>query len=131
MTGPNRHCKVRVLVVDDDPRILNFIRPTLRVAGYDAITATDGEEALRLVDEEKPSIIVLDIVMSPIDGFEVLTRLRAYSGVPVLAMSAHASTADRALSLGANDFLCKPFRPDELVNRIKTLLEHGRSHSKP
>jgi DNA-binding response OmpR family regulator len=119
--------KALVLVVDDDVRILSFLRPSLKLAGFDVITATGGEEALNLLDSKKPSIMLLDIVMSPMDGFEVLTRLRAVSELPVIAISAHASAAEKALNLGANDFLGKPFRPDELVKRIKTLLKHADS----
>lgn len=121
--------KILILVVDDDPRILSFIRPTLRLAGYDIVTATSGEEALNLVGSKKPSIMLLDIIMSPMDGFEVLKKLRAFSKLPVIAISAHTSAAEKALSLGANDFLGKPFRPDELIKRIKALLEHAGNNS--
>jgi DNA-binding response OmpR family regulator len=121
--------RVLVLVVDDDVRILSFIRPSLRLAGYDVITATSGEEALNLVNSKKPSIMLLDIVMSPMDGFEVLKRLRTFSELLVIAISAHASTAEKAFSLGANDFVSKPFRPDELVKKIKALLKHAGNES--
>ncbi|MDD5038498.1 MAG: response regulator transcription factor [Dehalococcoidales bacterium] len=118
----NSESKAKVLVVDDDVRILAFIRPSLRLAGYDVITATSGAEALDLVESMKPSIMLLDILMSPMDGFEVLRRLRPLSRLPVIAISAHVSSVDKALSLGANDFLGKPFRPEQLVTKIKTLL---------
>ena len=118
----NHNGKAMVLVVDDDIRILNFIRLRLRLAGYNVITATDGEEALKLIDSKKPSIMLLDVVMAPMDGFEVLRRLRMVSELPVIAMSAHSSTAAEAISLGASDFMSKPFQPDELVKRIKVLL---------
>lgn len=116
--------KALILVVDDDSRILRFLRPSLRLAGYDVVTATGGEEALKLVESGKPDIMLLDILMSPMDGFEVLRRLRTTSELPVIAISAHTSAAEKALNLGANDFLSKPFRPDELVKRIKALLNH-------
>ena len=117
--------KTLVLVVDDDVRIQNFIRLSLRLAGYDVITTTDGEEALNVVDSKKLGIMVLDIQMSPMDGFEVLSKLRMVSELPVIVISAHASAANKAINLGANDFLVKPFRPDELVERIKALLKHA------
>jgi DNA-binding response OmpR family regulator len=117
--------KAAVLVVDDDIKILSFVRVSLRLAGYDVITAAGGEEALKLVASEKPSIMLLDILMSPMDGFEVLRRLRTVSKLPVIAISAHASAAEKVLSLGANDFLGKPFRPDDLIKKIKILLEQG------
>jgi DNA-binding response OmpR family regulator len=113
--------KKRVLVVDDDPRILRFIRATLRLVGFDVLTTTSGEEALLLVESAKPDVILLDVLMPAIDGFEVLRRLRVTSRVPVIMASAHNSTAEEAFMLGANDFLSKPFRPDELVKKIKAL----------
>ena len=121
--------KILILVVDDDPRILSFIRPTLRLAGYDIVTASGGEEALNMVSSKKPSVMLLDIVMFPMDGFHVLKSLRTFSNLPVIAISAHASAAEKALRLGANDFLEKPFRPDELIKRIRTLLEHPGNNS--
>ena len=114
--------KPLVLVIDDDVRILRFVGTSLRLAGLDVVTATGGEEALRLVESARPDIMLLDIVMSPMDGFGVLKSLRATSIMPVIAMSAHASAAGEALRLGANAFVNKPFRLDELVKEIKTLL---------
>lgn len=116
--------KVRVLVVDDDEKILRFIGSSLRLAGYDVSTATSGEEALQLVESKKPQIMVLDILMPVMDGFDVLQKLRTVSKLPVITISAHASAAGQALSLGANAFLAKPFRPDELIKKIKALLDH-------
>jgi DNA-binding response OmpR family regulator len=123
-TAPSTHIsdsKVRVLVVDDDEKILRFIGSSLRLAGYDVCTATCGEEALQLLEAKKPQLMVLDILMPQTDGFEVLKRLRPASKLPVIAISAHASNAGQALSLGANVFLAKPFRPDELIKKIKAL----------
>ena len=114
--------KLLVLVVDDDARILRFLGTSLRLSGLDVVTATGGEEALRLVESARPDIMLLDIVMSPMDGLGVLKSLRATSIMPVIAMSAHASAAGEALRLGANAFVNKPFRLDELVKEIKTVL---------
>lgn len=113
--------KVLVLVVDDDEKILRFIGSSLRLAGYDVCTATCAEEALQLLESKKPQVMVLDILMPQTDGFEVLRRLRPASTLPVIAISAHASSAEQALSLGANVFIAKPFRPDELIKKIKAL----------
>jgi CheY-like chemotaxis protein len=113
----------RLLVVDDDVKILRFLRSSLRLAGYDVVTAESGEEALQLMESAKPQCIILDVLMPVVDGFEVLKRLRADSELPVIAISAHASNAGQALSLGANVFLAKPFRPDELIKKIEALLE--------
>ena len=119
MNEARKNC---VLVVDDDPRIVRFIRVGLIAHGYDVLTAADGAEALELVRAKQPDIILLDIIMPVKDGFEVLQELRTFSSVPVIAFSAQSSASSRALSLGANDFVSKPFRPDELVQRIKLLL---------
>jgi DNA-binding response OmpR family regulator len=123
-SSPETVNKACVLIVDDDVRILRFIGASLRLNGYDVITTTCGEEALKLAESEKPNIMLLDVLMPIMDGFEVLRRLRAASDLPVIAISAHASNAEKALSLGANNFLSKPFMPDELIRRIKVLLDH-------
>jgi DNA-binding response OmpR family regulator len=123
-SSPETVNKACVLIVDDDVRILRFIGASLRLNGYDVITTTCGEEALKLAESEKPNIMLLDVLMPIMDGFEVLRRLRAASDLPVIAISAHASSAETALSLGANNFLSKPFMPDELIRRIKVLLDH-------
>jgi DNA-binding response OmpR family regulator len=115
--------KVRVLVVDDDEKILRFIGSSLRLAGYDVCTATCGEEALLMLESKKPQLMVLDILMPVMDGFDVLQKLRTVSKLPVITISAHASAAEKALDLGANAFLAKPFRPDELKKRIEVLLD--------
>ena len=118
--------KASVLVVDDDIRILNFIRVSLGNAGYDVITATGGRDALNLVDSAKPDVMVLDLVMSPIDGFGVLEKLRKTSDMPVIVMTAHSSAVPEALKLGASAFLNKPFDPDRLVREIKFLLSQRK-----
>jgi two-component system KDP operon response regulator KdpE len=120
--GQRKDPQTRVLVVDDDVKILRFTSASLRLVGYDVITVAGGEEALKLAESEKPDIMLLDILMPVMDGFEVLRRLRAVSKLPVIAISAHSSAAEKALNLGANGFLAKPFRPDELVKRIDSLL---------
>lgn len=114
--------KIQVLVVDDDEKILRFIGSSLRLAGYDVCTATCGEEALQMLELKKPQLMVLDILMPQTDGFEVLKKLRPASKLPVIAISAHASSAEQALDLGANVFLAKPFRPDELIKKIKAIV---------
>ncbi len=115
-------CKACVLAVDDDVKILRFLQIGLRLAGYKVVVTTSGEEALRLQGSERPDIMLLDIFMPNMNGFEVLRKLRAASGLPVIALSAHASAAHEALQMGANDFLAKPFMADELTKRIEALL---------
>ena len=121
---PKSGYKACILVVDDDVKILRLLHISLKMAGYEVITATSGGEALQLQESEKPDIMLLDILMPIMDGFEVLRRLRAVSELPVIACSAHTSNGEKALQLGANDFLAKPFMPDELIKRIKALLDH-------
>ena len=113
-----------VLIVDDDERILRFLGLKLKVTGYDVITATNGHEGLELAESASPDIMVLDLIMPVIDGFEVLRRLRSGSNPPIIVLTARADACEEALSLGASDFMAKPFNPDELVKRIQALLSH-------
>jgi two-component system KDP operon response regulator KdpE len=114
--------KRRVLVVDDHPKVLRFIEIGLKLRGYEVMTTVSGEEALGLVKSGKTDIMLLDIIMPGIDGFEVLRKLRGFTQLPVIAISASSENHASALNLGANDFMTKPFEPDEMVNRINALL---------
>jgi DNA-binding response OmpR family regulator len=125
----NRHVQdstvkqFRVLVVDDEPRILDFLRSKLRASGYEVVTAGNGLEALEQVQAEEPDLVVLDILMPRKDGFETLKELRTFSPVPTIVLSARGENADKVkgLSLGADDYLAKPFSPDELIARIEAV----------
>ena len=110
----------RILVVDDEPRIINFLTSKLRASGYETLTASNGIEALEQAQAQEPDLIVLDVVMPKMDGFETLRELRTFSSVPVIFLSAKGTDLDRikGLGLGADDYLSKPFSPDELVARI-------------
>jgi two-component system KDP operon response regulator KdpE len=111
-----------VLVVDDHAKVLRFIEIDLRLRGFDVMTTSSGNEALELVKSAKPDIMLLDIIMPGIDGFEVLRKLRDFTQLPVIAFSASPGNYEEAMRLGANDFVPKPFQPDEMVRRIKALL---------
>jgi two-component system KDP operon response regulator KdpE len=113
----------RVLVVDDEERILNFLTAKLKLSGYDVVTARDGLGALEQVQSQEPDLVVLDIVMPGMDGFEVLKELRTFSSTPVIVLSAKGAHTDRirGLGMGADDYLPKPFNPDELVARIEAV----------
>ena len=111
-----------VLVVDDHPKVLRFIEIDLKLRGFDVITTVSGEEALELVKSARPDIMLLDIIMPGIDGFEVLRKLRNFTQLPVITFSASSANYDDAMRLGANDFMTKPFEPDEMVKRIEGLL---------
>jgi two-component system KDP operon response regulator KdpE len=119
--------KKRVLVVDDDPGVLNFVRVKLRLAGYEVITTTSGEEALRVVEREKPDIMLLDILMQPLTGFDVLTRLRTFSQIPVIIFTGKDRITSIALQEGATDFIAKPFDPEDLLKKVKDILDCGDS----
>ena len=113
----------RVLVVDDEQRILNFLSSKLKVSGYEVLTAGNGVEALEQVQAQEPDLVVLDIMMPKMDGFETLKELRSFSSVPLIILSAKDSNADKikGLDLGADDYLAKPFSPDELIARIESV----------
>lgn len=112
--------RFRILVVDDEERILNFLRSKLTASGYEVLTASNGLEALEQAQAQEPDLIVLDLLMPKMDGFETLKELRSFSAVPVIILSARAGDTDKIKGLvqGADDYLPKPFNPDELVARV-------------
>ena len=114
--------KQRVLVVDDHPKVLRFIEIDLKLRGFEVITVTSGKKALEMLEVAEPDIMLLDIVMPEMDGFEVLKKLRTFTRLPVIAFSASPGSHDDALEQGADDFMAKPFRPDEMVGKIEALL---------
>jgi two-component system KDP operon response regulator KdpE len=113
----------RILIVDDEPRILNFLTAKLHASGYETFTAANGLEALEQAQAQEPDLIILDVLMPKMDGFETLQELRSFSSVPVIFLSAKGTDVDRikGLGLGADDYLGKPFSPDELVARIDAI----------
>jgi two-component system KDP operon response regulator KdpE len=113
-----------VLVVDDEPRMVRFVRMNLEIEGCRIIEASDGLEALEKVREELPDIVILDVRMPRLDGFETLHQLREFADVPVIMLTVQAEEEDRVrgLELGADDYLGKPFSPRELASRIKAVL---------
>ncbi|MFC1926063.1 response regulator transcription factor, partial [Chloroflexota bacterium] len=113
----------RILAVDDEERILNFLRSKLKASGYEVITAGNGVEALELAQAQEPDLIVLDLVMPKMDGFETLKELRSFSTVPIIILTARDADADKikGFTQGADDYLLKPFNPDELVARIEAI----------
>lgn len=116
--------KRMILVVDDEPAISRLVRATLQAEGHSVITASRGEEALDLLEEQRPDLIVLDLMMPGIDGFETLRRIRMQSQVPVIMLTARAADVDKlkGLSGGADDYVTKPFNPDELAARVAAVL---------
>jgi DNA-binding response OmpR family regulator len=112
-----------ILLVDDEKRILNFLKTKLKMLSYEVILANNGIEALEQVQGHEPDLVVLDVMMPKKDGFETLKELRTFSGVPVIMLSAKGDDSDRikGLGLGADDYIAKPFNPDELVARIEAI----------
>jgi len=119
--------KKLILVVDDEPRMIRFIRMNLELEGYRVSEALDGLSALEKVRDELPDLVVLDVMMPKLDGFETLERIREISTVPVIMLTVKAEEEDkiRGLELGADDYVVKPFSPRELSSRIKALLRRA------
>jgi len=116
-----------ILVVDDDPKIVALVRTYLERERYPVITAGDGRAALRAIEEQRPRLVVLDLMLPGLDGMSVIRRARALGETPILVLSARGSTGDRILGLseGADDYLPKPFSPAELVVRVRTILRRS------
>lgn len=114
----------RVLVVDDEPRMIHFIRLNLEHDGYEVIEATSGTEALEQLRDRLPDLILLDVMMPDMDGFETLQLLREISTVPVIMLTAKGEEEDRVrgLELGADDYITKPFSPREMVSRVRAVI---------
>jgi two-component system alkaline phosphatase synthesis response regulator PhoP len=113
-----------ILVVDDDPKIVALVRAYLLRAAFDVITAGDGREALRLIRERRPRLVVLDLMLPELDGMDVTREVRRESDVPILMLTARGALADRirGLGQGADDYLAKPFAPSEVVARVQAIL---------
>lgn len=121
-----------ILVVDDEPPIVRLVKAKLRIDGYEVLTASRGEEALDIAKQESPDLIVLDVMMPDMDGFETLRRLRQTSNIPVVMLTARGGDMDKlkGLQSGADDYITKPFNPDELEARIAAVLRRtaGKQH---
>lgn len=121
----------RVLVVDDEPMVTEVVGRYLQREGFEVALARDGEEALRLAREQKPDLVVLDLMLPRLDGLEVCRRLRRDSQVPIIMLTAKGEELDRilGLELGADDYVVKPFSPGELVARIKAVLRRATTRA--
>ncbi len=113
-----------LLVVDDEVGVLRLMKLELSAQGFRVVTASDGDEALRIAEEQRPDAVVLDIMMPGLSGLEVMRRLRERSNVPIILVTAKDKDSDkvRGLELGADDYVVKPFNPDELGARIRAVL---------
>src|ERR1051325_3624127 len=123
--------KPKILVVDDEPDVVELIRVNLTAAGFDVLIAGDGPEALRKARSAAPALVILDLMLPEVDGLEVCKLLRrdpATQPIPIVMLTAKAAEIDRVLGfeLGADDYVTKPFSPRELVLRVKALLRRGQ-----
>jgi two-component system KDP operon response regulator KdpE len=116
----------RVLVIDDEPAILRVVRANLVARDYEVVTATNGEDAISMIAIESPDVVVLDLGLPDIDGLEVCARVREWTTVPIIVLSADADDMRkvRALDVGADDYVTKPFSMPELLARIRVALRH-------
>jgi DNA-binding response OmpR family regulator len=132
LTEPN-YAGMRVLVVDDESRMINFIRMNLELEGFQVIEAGNGLEALDMLRRHIPDLIILDVMMPQLDGFETLRMLREFSNVPVIMLTAKGEEEDkvRGLELGADDYITKPFGAREMVSRAKAVLRRINSVAEP
>jgi two-component system KDP operon response regulator KdpE len=121
----------RILVVDDEPAILRVVAVNLRARGYEALTAATGEDALTVIEAQQPDCIVLDLGLPDVGGLEVLARLRTWTTMPVVILTAVDDEHRRAtaLDLGADDYITKPFTMTDLLARVRGALQHRRSQS--
>jgi DNA-binding response OmpR family regulator len=117
----------KILVVDDDPFLLELIKKNLEGHNYEVIVATDGSEGLKLLNQIRPHLMILDVMMPPMNGLEICRQVRNVSTLPIIILTALGSEADivRGLEAGADDYLVKPFLKDELLARVSAVLRRA------
>lgn len=122
----------RILVVDDEPKIVKLARDYLEKSGFQVLSAGDGQTALALARRERPDLVVLDLMLPGMDGWDVCRTLRRESDVPIIMLTAHAEESDQivGLELGADDYITKPFSPRALVARVRALLRRTQNQLK-
>lgn len=120
--------RLGILIVEDEASVARFVESNLRVVGYEVLVARTGEQALQLAEEAHVDLVILDLMLPGIDGLEVCRRLRSFSDVPVVVLSARGELSDKvdALSQGADDYLTKPFGVEELLARVQAVLRRTR-----
>src|SRR5512144_538643 len=128
---PEEFDRRRILVVDDEERMVRFIRMNLEHDGFQVAEAFNGKQAIQKLRDVTPDLILLDVMMPDMDGFEVLKMIREVSSVPVIMLTAKGEEDDRVrgLELGADDYITKPFSPRELVSRVRAVLRRTESAS--
>ncbi len=117
--------KKRVLVVDDEPGIGSFLRIKLKLSGYEVICTTSGAEAIEITRTQQPDVVLCDMLMPDITGMDVIQTVRTFSQVPIIVFTGRPEIFQVAMELGANDYIAKPFNPDELIEKIKSILDNA------
>jgi len=130
---PEQDVRTRALVVEDDPNIVDLIRSNLSVRGFDTVVSVDGVRALQLLETETPDIVLLDLMLPEVDGFELCRQIREQSAVAIIVVSARGGERDKvtALNMGADDYMTKPFSIEELLARITATLRRTRPAAGP
>jgi DNA-binding response OmpR family regulator len=120
--------KTRILVADDDPQLLRLVTRNLQLEGYDVVAVSDGQQALEQIEATAPDLALLDVMMPRLDGFSVCERVREFSSLPIIMVTARGQDQDkvRGLDLGADDYLTKPFSVDELLARVRAVLRRAQ-----
>ncbi len=120
--------KTTILVADDDPQLLRLMTRNLQLEGYEVLAASDGQQALEQIEASTPDLVLLDVMMPRLDGFSVCQRVREFSAVPIIIVTARGQDLDkvRGLDLGADDYLTKPFNVDELLARVRAVLRRAQ-----
>jgi two-component system, OmpR family, KDP operon response regulator KdpE len=123
----------RALVVEDDPNIVDLIRSNLAIRGFDTVVSADGLRALQLLETEEPDIVLLDLMLPEVDGFELCRQIRERSSVAIIVVSARGGERDKvtALNVGADDYMTKPFSIEEMLARITATLRRTRPAASP
>jgi DNA-binding response OmpR family regulator len=124
--------KTTILTADDDPQLLRLMTRNLQLEGYDVLAASDGQQALEQIEHNAPDLVLLDVMMPKMDGFSVCHRIREFSSVPIIIVTARGHDQDkvRGFDLGADDYLTKPFGVEELLARVHAVLRRAQFTSK-
>lgn len=120
--------KPSIVVADDDPQLLRLVTRNLQLDGYEVVATSDGQQALERIEEKLPNLVILDVMMPKLDGFAVCERVREFSAVPIIIVTARGQDQDKihGLDLGADDYLTKPFSVEELLARVRAVLRRAQ-----